>query len=167
MNITIEQALAGQKDLFAQLANLYNYDFSEYLHNDVNENGFFYGYYPNDFWTDPKRKHYFIRVDGKLAGFVIVRDGGEFYLDENAENTRHICEFFVMKKYRLNGVGRFAANAVLDMFKGTWEVCQLQNNIHARKFWKSVISGYTGNNYQERGTERDKMVGFIFDNIDL
>jgi len=69
-----------------------------------------------------------------------------------------------MKKYRRNGVGKFVALTVFDMFKGKWEVCQIQNNLPARKFWKSIISEYMKNDYQECGTENDEMVGFIFDN---
>jgi len=162
MEIRIEPALFDQRPVFAQLANLYNYDFSEYEHNDVDECGYFYGYYSDNLWAGDKRHHFFVRVNGKLAGFVIVKDGGFRYI--NDENACHICEFFIMKKYRRNGVGSIVAKTIFDMYKRNWEVCQMQNNIPARKFWKSVISDYTKNNYQECGTEKDDMVGFIFDN---
>jgi len=158
MNIKIEPVLLEQQAVFAQLMNLYNYDFTEYNNDDINEHGYYYGYY--NLWTEDKH-HYFIRIDGKLAGFVIVQNGGYKYLDD--KQAHNIYEFFVMKKYRRNGVGIFAAKTIFDMFKGTWEVCQMQNNSPARKFWKCVISEYTNNNYREVGTANDDMVGFIFD----
>ena len=167
MNIQVEPIIFEQKSVFIQLLNLYSYDFTEFTNNDINEHGYFYNPYldhlwTNDLFTKSNLHPFFIRVDEKLAGFVIVKDGGYLYL--NDENAHNIDEFFVMKKYRRNGVGRFAAKTAFDMFKGKWEVCQLQNNTPARKFWKAVISEYTNNDYKECGTENDDMVGFIFDN---
>ena len=161
MNIKIEAIPFEQKSVFIQLLNLYSYDFTEFTGNDIKENGYFYNYSSNELWNENFRS-FFIRVDGKLAGFVIVKNGGYMYLDD--ETAHSIDEFFVMKKYRRNGVGRFTARAAFDMFRGKWEVCQMVNNLPARKFWKSVISEYTNNNCQEVGTENDSMVGFIFDN---
>ena len=80
------------------------------------------------------------------------------------KSAHHINEFFVMKQYRRNGVGSFAAKAVFDKFKGKWEVCQMPKNLPARKFWKAVISDYTQNNYQEHSNDNDEWVGFTFDN---
>ena len=163
MNIQIERVTLERKRAFTQLINLYqfNHDFTEYINDDIPENGHFYG--DSDYYlTNDKAHNFFIRVDGKLAGFVIIVDGGCLYLDD--ANAHNIDLFFVTKKYRRNGVGRFAAKTAFDMFKGKWEVCQMQTNIVAQKFWKSVISEYTKNNYQECGTENDEMVGFIFDN---
>jgi len=164
MNIQIEPVMPEQKDIFAQLMNLYDYDFTEYTNADIKESGYYYenvdGFLLND-----KLRCYFIRVDGILAGFVIIGDGGYMYLED--ESAHNIDEFFVMRKYRRSGVGRFAAESAFNMHKGKWEVCQMPNNTPARKFWKTVIAGYTRNNYQEVGTENDNMVGFIFDNSKL
>ena len=147
--------------MLTQLLNLYDYDFTEYTNNDIKDNGYFYDY-GERFFSNYNLHPFFIQVDGKLTGFVIVGDGGYKHLDD--ENAHNINEFFVMKKYRRNGVGRFAAETVFNMYKGKWEVCQMQNNIPARKFWKSVIYEHTKNDYQGCGTENDEMVGFIFDN---
>jgi len=170
MDIQIEPILFEQKSVFIQLLNLYYYDFTEFTNNDINDYGHFsYNYldplWLNELWPSEYFHMFFIRADEKLAGFVIVKNGGCLYLDD--ENSHKIKDFFVMKKYRRNGVGKFAAETVFDMFRGKWEVCQLQNNTPARKFWKSVISGYMKNDYREVGTKNDDMVGFIFDNSHL
>ena len=167
MNIQIEAIPFEQKSVFIQLFNLYLYDFTEFTNDDIKEHGHFAEHYLNPLWGNELwNKEYFhtffIRVDEKLAGFIIVKNGGREYI--NDENAHTILEFFVMKKYRRNGVGRFAARTAFDMFKGKWEVCQMQNNFPARKFWESIISEYTKNDYQECGNENDVLVGFIFDN---
>ena len=162
MNIKIAPILPEERPAFVQLFNLYEYDFTEFTDNYISDDGY-YEYtksFAENLWADSKMHPFFIRVDGKLAGFVIVADGGYQYLED--KGAHNIDEFFVMKKYRRNGVGSFAAKAAFDMFKGTWEVCQMTNNTPARKFWKSVISEYAGNGYRECGTENDSMVGFIF-----
>ena len=164
MNIQIEPILIEQKSVFTQLMNLYLYDFTEYTNDDIDNNGCFFDFSRADGIWIAKLHPFFIRVDDKIAGFVLIANSGRQYL--NAENAHSIWEFFVMKKYRRNGVGRFAARTAFDMFKGKWEVCQMQNNFPARKFWESLISEYTKNDYQECGTENDSMVGFIFDNQD-
>ncbi|MCL1859565.1 MAG: GNAT family N-acetyltransferase [Oscillospiraceae bacterium] len=159
MEIKIEPILIEQKSVFIQLMNLYNYDFTEFENEDINEYGYFNYSYTDYLWTDSNRHPFFIRVDGKLAGFVLVKENSGHYV-----NAHTINEFFIMKKYRRKGVGSFAAKATFDMFRGKWEVCQLPNNFPARKFWKSIISEYTEDDFQECGTENDEWVGFIFDN---
>jgi len=165
MTIQIEPITIDHKSVLIQLMNLYNYDFTEFEDDDINEHGYFNYSYTDHLWTEDSRHPFFIRVNGKLAGFVIVKDNSDQrfqYIDD--KNAHHINEFFVMKKYRRGGVGSFAAKAVFDKFKGKWEVCQMPNNLPARKFWKSVISEYTQNNYQERGSDNEEWVGFTFDN---
>jgi hypothetical protein len=52
------------------MMELYNYDFSEFSEDDINEYGYFG--YPriDDYWNEEGRHPFFIRVDGKLAGLV-------------------------------------------------------------------------------------------------
>ena len=97
MNISIEPILIEQKSVFIQMMELYNYDFSEFSDDDINEYGYFG--YPriDDYWNEVGRYPFFIRVDGKLAGLVLVRSCCEY---NNLPNPHNIAEFFVMKKYR-------------------------------------------------------------------
>ena len=46
------------------------------------------------FWSRRGRHHFVIRVDGKLAGFALVRDGATF---ETADDAHEISEFFVLR----------------------------------------------------------------------
>lgn len=129
----------SQKSVLRQLMELYNYDFSEYTNEDVDEHGL-YGYsYLDHFWTEETRHPFFIKVGGCFAGFALV---GTFCKYTN--NKAHsIAEFFVMRKYRKMDIGKFAAKYVFDLFKGEWEVRVLHANKPALIFWHKVISEYT------------------------
>lgn len=41
MNISIEPIQLEQKSVFVQMMELYNYDFSEFSDDDINEHGYF------------------------------------------------------------------------------------------------------------------------------
>ena len=166
MSMQIEPILPEQKSVFMQLMNLYNYDFTEYEDEEISEDGFYdYENYrritTDTYWNDDSWRTFLIRVDKRIAGFVLVHNHCRFIGDNDAHN---IDEFFVMKKYRRMGVGRFAAKTVFDMFRGKWEVLQLPSNLRAQMFWKAVISDYMQGDYQECGSVTEEWVGFIFDN---
>ena len=144
MNIEVVPAEKSQKSVLRQLMELYNYDFSEYTNEDVDEHGF-YGYsYLDHYWTEETRKAFFIKVDGNLAGFVLV---GMFCKYTDNEKANSIQEFFIMRKYRKMNVGKFVAKYIFDLFKGEWEVRVLHANTPALPFWRKVVNEYTdGNN---------------------
>ena len=161
MNITIEPILIEQKSVFVQMMELYNYDFSEFSDDDINEYGYFGYARIDDYWNEEGRYPFFIRVDGKLAGLVLVRSCCEH---NDLPNPHNIAEFFVMKKYRHKGVGKVASMKVFDMFSGSWEISQWKNNVSAQSFWEKVINEYTNGKYNTFiATEKD-VVGFTFDN---
>ncbi|MDM5315145.1 GNAT family N-acetyltransferase [Fictibacillus sp. b24] len=157
MNIKIEKASVEQKVVLRNLLELYKYDFSEYDPEDVNEHGE-YGYkYFDHYWTEPERFPFLITVDDKYAGFALVRKKTQDHM--TIEFCFSMAEFFIMKKYRKNGVGKHAATYLFDRFPGKWEVAQIKENIPARKFWVKVISDYTNRNYTE--IQRDDWDGPI------
>jgi len=161
MNITIEPISIEQKSVFMQMMELYCYDFSEFSDDDINEYGYFG--YPriDDYWNEEGRYPFFIRVDDKLAGLVLVRSCCEH---NHLSNPHNIAEFFVMKKYRRKGVGKAAATKIFDLFLGGWEVSQWQNNLPAQNFWKQTISEYTNGQYDTFIAAEKGEVGFTFDN---
>ncbi|MEW5867055.1 MAG: GNAT family N-acetyltransferase [Bacillota bacterium] len=121
----------------------------------MNEHGL-YGYkYLDHYWTEPGRHPFLVRVGSKLAGFALVRtirmsDGSTYY---------SMVEFFIMRKYRHQGIGQAVAFQVFDMFPGRWRVAQTQGDEPAQKFWQQVISRYT--NGQFRNVEDDSWRGPI------
>jgi predicted acetyltransferase len=95
-----------------------------------------------EYWDNPDREPFIIRVDGELAGFVLVIKG-------TAVEPNQIGEFFVMEKFGGKGVGKTVAWRVFDMFPGNWLIHEMWNNYKAQAFWRSVVNSYTNGNYQE------------------
>ncbi len=161
MNISIEPILIEQKSVFVQMLELYNYDFSEFSDDDIDEYGYFGYEYIDDYWNEDGRYPFFIRVDGKLAGLVLIRSCCEY---NNLSNPHNIAEFFVMKKYRHKGVGKVASMKIFDMFPGDWEISVWTNNLPAHNFWKRIISEYTNGKYDTFSIKEESVVGFTFNN---
>ncbi|QOY38339.1 GNAT family N-acetyltransferase [Anaerobacillus isosaccharinicus] len=157
MNITIKKAALNEKERIKNLMQFYFYDFSEYVEAHLEENGKFGAYpYLDDYWTDPARYPYLVDMDGKLAGFALVR-----LIEENDQRYFSIAEFFVMKKYRRTGLGKVLANEVFNLHQGQWEVFQMENNIPAQHFWRKVISDYTNGEYREHIKDKRVIQTFI------
>ena len=87
------------------------------------------------FWLRDGRHHFIVRVDGRPAGFALVRE-----LPATAGvPTRELAEFFVLRTYRRRGVGTRVARALFARFPGRWELSVLTWNVIARPFWRGVI----------------------------
>ena len=152
MRLTVEPATPAERDTLANLLQFYLYDFSEFHDEDADtdDTGRFREYrYLDDYWRDPDRHPFLFRVDGRLAGFALVRR-----LERpGSEPTWGMAEFFIMRRYRRLGLGRQAAVALFDRFPGRWEVGQVHENTGAIAFWRRVIAEYTAGRYSEVGTD--------------
>jgi len=144
--ISLDPAARDDQPVLNNLMQLYIYDWSELRPLDVGDNGRFEDYPLDVYWQDTWRHPFLLRVDGKLAGFALV--SGRSRLTGNP-GVFDMAEFFVMRKYRRQGVGRTAACAVFDRFTGAWEIRQRQDNLDATAFWRRTIAGYTGGQYRE------------------
>ena len=134
MNIEVRLTHTSERLVVRHMMELYQHDFSEFDGTDLDEHGQ-YGYYDLDcFWINPNFSAFIIKVDEKWAGFVLVND--EVL---NAENSATIVEFFVLRKYRRHGVGRYAAQAILSAHPGRWEIKVIQENPAAFRFWQNII----------------------------
>ncbi len=127
--VALEPTPQSAKGVLAQLLELYVYDYSEYMGWDVDEHGRFGYELLDSYWTDADRHPFFIRADGRLAGFVLVCSG-----------TPHdMAEFFVLRKYRRTGIGTVAARQAFARFPGEWQVRQMPQNPSATEFWHRAI----------------------------
>jgi predicted acetyltransferase len=146
MDVQLVEVPEAGKPVLRHLLELYQHDFSEYDGADVNEHGTYDYTYLDHYWTEKGRDAFFIRVDGRLAGLVLVNS--YCYL-RREPGARSIAEFFVMRKYRRRGVGRWAATQVFERFPGQWEVIQHGANRPSYLFWETVIGAYTGGRYEK------------------
>jgi predicted acetyltransferase len=162
MEIKIIQVSREQKEILRNLMEKYDYEFSQYENMDVNDIGL-YGYnYIDHYWTEENRYAFFIKINGKLAGFIMVNN-----IDETEMKTNFsMAEFFIMYKYKRLGIGAYAVKNIFEKFKGKWEITYAQNNIPANKFWNKIVYEYTNGKYKkiadyknfDDGLKRDALV---------
>jgi predicted acetyltransferase len=162
LKIELMEVPETEKSVLRQMLELYAYDFSEFDGADVNEHGY-YGYtYFDYYWTEETRNPFFIRVDGKLAGFALLN---EYCYLIKEPGTMSIAEFFIMRKFRRQGIGKRVAIQVFDKFPGKWEVIQHGENEPSQVFWEHVIQEYTQGNYQKEKVKTEWWEGqaLLFD----
>ena len=145
MNVELRPVPSEEREVLANLLEKYDYEFSQYNNRDVNQLGL-YGYpYLDYYWNEKSRWAYFIEVDGKPAGFVMVND---YHEPGEREVNFKIAEFFVMFKYRCAGVGRQAFFKTLDTHRGRWQLVCHPKNTASVHFWSKTIDEYTKGSYE-------------------
>jgi len=161
MGVEVLAASITDKLLIKQMMELYQYDFSEFEGTDINEHGYFGYLYLDYYWVEADRYPFIVRVNEKLAGFVLVNQ--YTYLPGSQYS---LAEFFILRKYRKQGIGKKVAFHVFNLFHGKWEIHQVNTNIMAQQFWRCVIGAYTADNYTETVMEDKDWKGIVqcFDN---
>lgn len=160
MIIEIHRVHLEDAPILRHLIELYLYDLSEAEGTDVDERGLF-GYSRLDqYWGEPERHPFVVRVGGRIAGFVLVREL-EPTDGSTSEPLHQIAEMFVLRRYRRRGVGRAVARRVFDMFCGRWEVRQHEANAPAQAFWRSVIGEYARGRHEEHRVACPEFSGVV------
>lgn len=74
-HIEVLAATSEEQPVLANLLELYVYDFSELLGLEIGEDGRFGYPQLSLYWSEVARYPFLVRVDGKLAGFVLLKKG--------------------------------------------------------------------------------------------
>ncbi len=156
MKIGVAEATRKDEHTLERLFQLYQYDFSEMMGGDVEDDGVFHYISFGDVWEDNRAHVFIVRVDGRLAGVAIVIERSHFSGDTD---VTFMDEFFVMRKYRRTGVGSAFATRLFDRFPGRWEVAEVAPNTDGAAFWRAVIGTYTSGKFDERIEDSDKWIG--------
>lgn len=154
MEIDVSPAQIEDKPVLRNMLQLYLYDFSEFGGWDLGVHGLYDYPYLDHYWTEPNRHPFLIRVDGHLAGFALVSMTPS---ERGAEIG--FSEFFVLRKYRRQGVGETVAHTLFARYPGSWAIEELETNVVAQRFWRKVIGRYVDGAYRERhDTERGRII---------
>lgn len=145
MAVSLVPVRKAQVSTLQNLFQLYVHDFSEFWagteRGDLSADGLFeLDPHLDSYWTDPKREALFIHVDEALAGFVLIND----HSHSGQPLDHSIAEFFVVRKYRGQGVGRQAAHEVFARHPGIWEAAIARKNIAALVFWRRAVETVPG-----------------------
>jgi len=135
MQVELVPAARDQLPVIDNLIQLYAHDFSEFQEIQLDANGRFQ-YTPLPlYWTEPTHHPFLVKADGKLAGFVLVKQEAGVW---------DMAEFFIVRGCRRHGIGTTVAHQVWRRFPGPWEVRVMEANQGAVAFWERAISKFIG-----------------------
>ncbi|MCA9639196.1 MAG: GNAT family N-acetyltransferase [Myxococcales bacterium] len=157
-NFSLVRAALTDQPLLERLMQLYCYDWSALADLDVDEQGRFSGVDLEPYWSAEGHHPFVLRVDGRPAGFALVQVRSRL---TGTTGVHDMAEFFVLRRYRRQGIGYTAACAVFDLFRGPWEVRQRANNMDATHFWRATIERYTAGAYTEESCDDPAWSGVV------
>jgi predicted acetyltransferase len=161
--VELEPCPREGRDAIAAMFQLYVHDFSEQWagtdRGELQDDGRFPDYpYLASYWEAPRREPFLVRVDGHLAGFVLVNG----YSHSGQPLDYSVAEFFIVRKHRRGGVGRAAARAAIAARPGQWELAVARKNVGAQAFWRAVAAELAdGDSYEESDQADDRWNGLI------
>ena len=157
-NINLRQIIYNQKGVLENLFSYYVYDMSEFLGLSITDNGLF-TFDKNSltaYWHQNDHKPYFIYVENEIAGFVLLRRYPE------CKSIWDIEQYFVLKKFKGQGVGKRAFQQLTEKYPGQWQVRILKENKMAIKFWLATIESIVKTDYHsELAIDVDLEMHFI------
>lgn len=141
--ISIINATLDDYPRLQNMARFYVYDLSRdcgSISSDwaIPENGLYECFDFKNYFEEPSRKAYLVKVYDEIAGFVLLNQA-----TEDATNTWNMGEFFIIAKFQGAGIATRVAKQVWNMHPGRWEVSVIPNNKSALKFWEKSISEFT------------------------
>jgi predicted acetyltransferase len=136
-DVELEPIEHGRADVLDQLFQLYAHDFSEHVPLELEASGRFDVTAGELWWTRADHYPFFVRVEGRLAGFALVRRGSRIRDDQEVMD---VAEFFVLRAERRKRAGQRAAHALVRLFPGRWEVRVRSSNAAALAFWSAVLT---------------------------
>jgi predicted acetyltransferase len=154
MGLHLQKASKKHITVLQHLMQFYMYDFSVYTQQDVEENGLFAPYTGlESYWDEGNNKFpYIIKKDDKYIGFALIK-----LIEAEERSYFSVAEFFILRKYRLQGAGKAIAIQLFTLHKGRWEVYQMNINKPAQLFWNKVIKEFTKGKFRQHA-EDDKQV---------
>lgn len=129
-SVTIENAT--DKVVISNLIQLYLYDMTSDMPFAVGADGRYDYDQLDHFWQHP----YKIHAGEDLVGFALVIDNCPI---TQTSNCFFMAEFFILKSYRNQGIGRASAQQILDRHPGNWHVATITKNLTAVSFWDAIL----------------------------
>jgi predicted acetyltransferase len=148
LNITLVKATKEDKTIIQNLGRFYVYEMSRFCGFlpgwQTPSNGLFGCRSLRSYCEQSDRHAFLIKVDGELAGFVLINKIGS-----SPDVDWNIGEFFVISKFQEKGVGGYVAEQVFSQFPGIWETSQMPENKVAIDFWEKIVDRYTKGRFEK------------------
>lgn len=137
--VKLEKIELENKEILKNIYQFYLYDMSEYNNEEIDSMGLYDVDFLNLFFDDNGLTSFFIKAAEKIVGVILLQSGK--WAPRTGEDY-YISEFFVLNKYRRNGVGKKALKELFSLYPGKYMLGQMTNNNRAINFWKSVYSEF-------------------------
>ena len=138
-----------ERNLFWNINQKYLYEMTLYYPDVMDEEGnLHYGYFEK-YFTDPRRKAFFIYNDEVMVGFVMINPYS--VIEHTPDYT--MAEFTIFPSYRKMGYAYEAARLILATYKGTWEIKYNEKNTVAKRLWSKVTAPYNPRVYHLNDVE--------------
>jgi len=140
-----------RKHVLENLMTLFLHDLSEYADDILIDSDGLHRFDVLDWFFEKEGLiPYFIESEEAILGFILIQSG-EYTNLELADYV--INSFFILKRYRGQGIGTAAASEFIKQYPGRYCVSQLKENVPAVRFWKRV---YERNHLEFREREREE-----------
>ncbi len=147
-DIKLVPATLDDYPVIQNMGRFYVYDMTEYLGYEpgweIPEDGLFECIDLKKYWEAADSYPFLVRYQHEIAGFVIVdKKGSEASIEFN------MAQFFILRKFQHEGIGKYVAQETFKKFPGVWEVMVMPGNEGAYRFWLSTVTAFTQNQFTE------------------
>ena len=136
MDLKFVQINQNNAEIFKNLAQAYEAEFSNLTHKVPNE----FGLFKLDTLPNTPYVGYLLYCQETPVGFCVANIESEI---------KDIAEFYIVPVMRKKNMGYQFAVMIFNRYPGQWQVRQIEGAIDAINFWRRVIKKYTGNKYEE------------------
>ncbi len=133
------EAKPQDRELLWNISQKYLYEMTNYYDDEMDILGNLNYRYFDDYFTDPKRKAYFLYDDNKvLVGFTMIHP----YSNLGKTPDYVLAEFTIFPMYRRKHLAKAATEMIFHQFRGSWEVKYSEKNMASKKLWNNVTKSY-------------------------
>lgn len=126
------------RELLWNINQKYLYEMTNYYDDQMDSVGVLhYGYF-DAYFTDSKRKAFFLYEENRLVGFAMIHP----YSFINGSPDYVLAEFTVFPAFRKNHLATRAAEMLFERFPGRWEIKYNEKNTAAKALWNKVTEKY-------------------------
>ena len=134
---------AEERELFWNINQKYLYEMTNFYDDEMDAMGnYHYGHFP-EYFTDPKRKAFFICNEDVKVGFVMINPYS--VIGHTPDHT--MAEFTIFPAHRRKHYATDAVMLILATYKGQWEIKYNEKNIPAKKLWTAMTAAYNPSVY--------------------
>jgi predicted acetyltransferase len=133
----ITPATETNTHIYHNLIQCYEAEFSHITGKKPNASGLF----ELDTHLGDDTLGFLLEIDNTPAGIAAIRC--------KEAHAYEVCEFYVVSRFRKNGIGMKFAHAIWKSYPGEWEIKQIQGAEYATAFWRKTIKCFIETEYSE------------------